>query len=547
MSKKIQTGEKARKYIESGINIVANAVSITLGPKGRNVILDKAYGSPLITNDGVTIAKEIELKNKFENMGAQLVKEVASKTNDVAGDGTTTATVLAKAMVSEGIKNVAAGANGILLRKGIDMATEAVLDSLTSKAKAVSSHENIQRVAAISANDEEVGELIANAMDAVTSAGVITIDDSKYSTCNLKVVEGLQFDKGYLSPYMVTDGEKMEAVLDNAAVLIYDGKMNDVKTVVKVLEQVVPLKKPLLIIAEDVESEVLAMLVVNKLRGVVNVVAVKAPGFGDRRKAMLKDIAVLTNGTVITEEVGIKLENVTSAMFGSAGKIRITKDDTTIIEGAGSADAIEDRKKQILAEIENSTSEYDKEKLNERYAKLCGGVAIIQVGAATETEQKELKLRIEDAINATKAAVAEGIVPGGGAALVHEIPTVDKLITNSASMSPDIITGMAIVRTALYSPLFCIASNAGFKGDVIVSQVMGAEDNVGFDVMTAELKDMEKAGIVDPVKVTKAALHNAASIAAMVLTTDVIITDEKEGEDNTPSGCSSCSSGCMDM
>ena len=542
MSKMIQTGEPARKYIEKGINAVADAVAITLGPKGRNVILDKPYGSPLITNDGVTIAKEIELKNPYENMGAQLVKEVASKTNDVAGDGTTTATVLAREMVREGIKNIAAGANGILLRRGIEKATSAVVASLNTKACNVSDYDSISRVAAISANDENVGKLVADDMNVVGNTGVITLDDSKTSNCELKIVEGLQFDKGYLSPYMVSDPEKMEATLENACILIYDGKISAIQSVVGILEKVVAANSPLLIIAEEVENDALAALVINKMRGIVNVVAVKSPGFGDRRKAMLEDIAVVTGGTVITEQLGHKLENVTLDMLGKAGKVKVTKDDTVIVEGRGTEENIEARKNQIKAEMEASSSDYDREKLNERYAKLSGGVAIIQVGAATETEQKELKLRIEDALNSTKAAVAEGIVPGGGVALAHETSTVDNLLNE---LVDDEKTGAQIVKLALTAPLFNIATNAGLRGDVIVSDVMKADVNTGFDVMKMQLVDMIEAGIVDPVKVTKAALENAASIAAMVLTTDVIIANEKEDEHHGGgSNCGQMGCGC---
>ena len=458
MSKVILFDEEARKKIENGINTVAKVVGSTLGPRGRNVILDKAYGSPLITNDGVTIAKEIDLKDKFENMGAQLIKEVASKTNDIAGDGTTTATVLASIMVHEGIKNVAAGANGILLRKGIELATNNVVEQLKDMSQHIEGHEKIKQVASISANDDTIGELIATAMDKVGSSGIITVDDSQTSGCNLKFVEGLQFDKGYISPYMVTDVNSMEILYENALILLYDGKISQIKDLQTVLELSITKHQPLLIVADELEGEALTLAIVNKMRGVVDVVAVKSPGFGDRKVAMLEDIAILTGGTVISEKLGLKLENVTEDQLGKAKKIKITKDDTIIFEGAGISEEVDKRKNQIKQEIENSTSDYDKEKLNERLGKLSGGVAVIQVGAATETEQKELKLRIEDSLNSTKAAVAEGIVAGGGTALINCISKLNALID---SLTDDVKTGAVIVAKALEYPLETIAYNSG--------------------------------------------------------------------------------------
>jgi len=528
MAKILLFKEEARRAMERGMNKVADTVGITLGPKGRNVVLDKKYGSPTITNDGVTIAKEFELEDPFENMGAQLIKEVASKTNDVAGDGTTTATVLARAMVREGIKNVAAGANGMLIRKGIECATETVVERLKKQAVRVKEHSMIAQVASISANDKAIGELIAEAMDKVGEEGVITVEDSKSLGTSLETVEGLQFDKGYISPYMITNPDRMEAVLEDANILIVDGKISNVKDMLPVLEKIVQLGKPLLIIAEDIEGEALATLVVNKLRGILQVVAVKAPGFGDRRKAMLQDIAVVTGATVISEEVGMKLENADTAVLGGAKKVKVTKEDTTIVEGKGDPQNIKDRAAQIKKELEDSTSEYDKEKLQERLAKIVGGVAVIQVGAATETEQKELKHRIEDALNSTRAAVQEGIVAGGGVALVECTKELDKEI---AKLEGDVKTGAMIVRKSLTEPLHLISSNAGLQGDVIIEKVKTLKAGQGLDATTGEYVDMIKAGIIDPVKVTRSAVQNAASIAAMVLTTDALVADKPEKKD----------------
>ena len=525
MSKVLLFKEEARRAMERGINKVADTVGITLGPKGRNVVLEKKFGSPMITNDGVTIAKEFDLEDPFENMGAQLIKEVASKTNDVAGDGTTTATVLARAMIHDGIQNVAAGANGMLIRKGIEAATDVVVEGLRKQALKVKDHEKISQVAAISANDKAIGELIAEAMEKVGEEGVITVEDSKSFGTSLETVEGLQFDKGYISPYMITNPDRMEAVLDDANILIVDGKISNVKDMLPVLEKIVQLAKPLLIIAEDIEGEALATLVVNKLRGILSVVAVKAPGFGDRRKAMLQDIAIVTGATVISEEVGLKLESADTTALGHAKKIKVTKEDTTIVEGKGDAEKIADRAAQIKREIADSTSDYDKEKLQERLAKIAGGVAVIQVGAATETEQKELKLRIEDALNSTRAAVQEGIVAGGGVALVGCIKELDAEIEK---LEGDVKTGAMIVRTAMTEPLHLIATNAGMQGDVIIDKVKGLKEGEGLDATTGEYVDMVHAGIIDPVKVTRSALQNAASIAAMILTTDVLIADKPE-------------------
>lgn len=528
MAKILLFKEEARRAMERGMNKVADTVGITLGPKGRNVVLDKKYGSPTITNDGVTIAKEFELEDPFENMGAQLIKEVASKTNDVAGDGTTTATVLARAMVREGIKNVAAGANGMLIRKGIETATETVVEQLKKQAVRVKEHSMIAQVASISANDKAIGELIAEAMGKVGEEGVITVEDSKSFGTSLETVEGLQFDKGYISPYMITNPDRMEAVLEDSNILIVDGKISSVKDMLPVLEKIVQLGKPLLIIAEDIEGEALATLVVNKLRGILQVVAVKAPGFGDRRKAMLQDIAVVTGATVISEEVGMKLENADTTVLGGAKKIKVTKEDTTIVEGKGDSKNIKDRASQIKKELADSTSEYDKEKLQERLAKIVGGVAVIQVGAATETEQKELKHRIEDALNSTRAAVQEGIVAGGGVALVECTKELDKQI---AKLEGDIRTGAMIVRKSLTEPLHLISSNAGLQGDVIIEKVKTLKTGQGLDATTGEYVDMIKAGIIDPVKVTRTAVQNASSIAAMVLTTDALVADKPEKKD----------------
>ena len=531
MPKILSFGEEARRALERGINKVTDTVGSTLGPKGRNVVLEKKFGSPTITNDGVTIAKEIELEDPFENMGAQLLKEVASKTNDVAGDGTTTATVLARAIILEGMKNVAAGANGALMRHGIEKGVDRVVAEHKAMAHNVKEREKIAQVAAISANDRAVGELIAEAMEKVGEEGVITVEDSQTVGTTLEMVEGLQFDKGYVSPYMMTDPERMEAHLEDVYILINDGKVNSVKDMVPLLEKVVQTGKPLLIIAEDVEGEALATLVVNKLRGTMQVVAVKAPGFGDRRKAMLQDISIVTGGQVISEEIGLKLENADLSMLGKAKKVRVTKEETTIVEGAGDPDAIRKRAAQIKAELEESTSEYDKEKLQERLAKLVGGVAVVQVGAATETEQKELKHRIEDALNATRAAVEEGIVAGGGVALINAIEPLDKFI---AKLEGDEKTGATIVKKALISPIHLIAANAGFQGDVVVEKVHGLKKGFGFNAMTGEYEDMIKSGIIDPVKVTRSALQNAGSIASMVLTTETLMAEKPKKESEMP-------------
>ena len=528
MAKMIVYGEEARRALERGMNQVADTVGVTLGPKGRNAVLEKKFGSPTITNDGVTIAKEIELADPFENMGAQLLKEVASKTNDVAGDGTTTATVLARAIIREGMKNVAAGANGILMRHGIEKAVDVVVDELKAMSIQVKDRSKIAQVAAISANDKGVGELIAEAMEKVGEEGVITVEDSQTVGSTLEMVEGLQFDKGYISPYMVTDPERMEAALDDAFILINDGKINNVKDMLPVLEKAVQAGKPLMIIAEDVEGEALATLVVNKIRGILQVVAVKAPGFGDRRKAMLQDIAIVTGGQVVSEELGIKLENVDLAMLGRAKKIRVNKEETTIVEGAGNSDEIRKRAAQIKKEIEDSTSDYDKEKLQERLAKLVGGVAVIQVGAATETEQKELKHRIEDALNATRAAVQEGIVAGGGVALINTLPILNSFVEK---LSGDEKTGANAVRRALTEPLHLISSNAGLQGDVVVDRVRTLPKGHGLNAATGEYEDMVAAGIIDPMKVTRSAVQNAGSIAAMVLTTESLVADRPEKKD----------------
>ncbi|MDO9508168.1 MAG: chaperonin GroEL [Thermovirgaceae bacterium] len=533
MPKILVFGEEARRALERGVNKVADTVGGTLGPKGRNVVLEKKFGSPIITNDGVTIAKEIDLEDPFENMGAQLLKEVASKTNDIAGDGTTTATVLARAIILEGMKNVAAGANGMLMRHGIEKGVDFVVDQLKSMAINVKERAMIAQVAAISANDKAIGELIAEAMEKVGEEGVITVEDSQTVGTTLEMVEGLQFDKGYISPYMMTDPERMEAHLDDAYILVNDGKVNSVKDMVPLLEKIVQTGKPLLIIAEDVEGEALATLVVNKLRGTMQVVAVKAPGFGDRRKSMLQDIAIVTGGQVISEEIGLKLENADLSMLGRAKKVRVTKEETTIVEGAGDPDTIRKRASQIKTELEDSTSEYDKEKLQERLAKLVGGVAVIQVGAATETEQKELKHRIEDALNATRAAVEEGIVAGGGVALVNTIEPLEKFIEKLVG---DEKTGATIVRKALTSPIHLIAYNAGYQGDVVVERVRSLKKGHGFNAVTGEYEDLIKSGIIDPVKVTRSALQNAGSIAAMILTTETLIADKPKKESDMPAG-----------
>jgi len=525
MAKQIIFDEEARRALERGVNALANTVKVTLGPKGRNVVLDKKFGAPTITNDGVTIAKEIDLEDPYENMGAQLVKVVATKTNDVAGDGTTTATLLAQAMIHEGMRNVAAGANPMIIKKGIERAVNSLVDEIKKDAKKVETQEAIAQVAAISASDTEIGKLIAEAMEKVGKDGVITVEESKTMGTDLEVVEGMQFDRGYISPHMITDVDKMEAVLNEPYILITDRKIGAVADLLPLLEKVVKLGKELLIIAEDVEGEALATLVVNKLRGTFRAVAVKAPGFGDRRKAMLEDIAILTGGNVITEELGRKLDSVEISDLGKARLVRVAKEETTIVEGSGSADKIKGRINQIKAQIEETTSDYDKEKLQERLAKLAGGVAVIRVGAATEVELKEKKLRIEDALNATRAAVEEGIVPGGGTAFIDALPVLDKV-----EASGDEATGVAIVKRAVEEPLRQIANNAGLEGSVIVENAKKAGKGIGFNALTEEYTDMIAAGIVDPVKVTRSALQNAASIAAMVLTTETLVADKPKKE-----------------
>ncbi|MFJ7738555.1 chaperonin GroEL [Lysinibacillus sp. NPDC097287] len=525
MAKDIKFSEEARALMLQGVDKLANTVKVTLGPKGRNVVLEKKFGSPLITNDGVTIAKEIELEDPYENMGAKLVAEVASKTNEIAGDGTTTATVLAQAIIREGLKNVTAGANPVGIRKGIDKAVAAALTELNAISRPVSNKEEIAQVAAISAADEEVGQLIAEAMERVGNDGVITIEESKGFTTELDVVEGMQFDRGYASHYMVTDTDKMEAVLENPFILITDKKITNIQEVLPLLEQVVQQGRPLLMIAEDVEGEALATLVVNKLRGTFNAVAVKAPGFGDRRKAMLEDIAILTGGQVITEELGLDLKSADITSLGRAAKVVVTKDNTTIVEGVGGADAIEGRVGQIRAQLAETTSEFDKEKLQERLAKLAGGVAVIKVGAATETELKERKLRIEDALNSTRAAVEEGIVSGGGTALLNVYGAVSAVAEKEEG---DVATGLKIVLRALEEPVRQIANNAGLEGSIIVDRLKREEIGVGFNAATGEWVNMIEAGVVDPAKVTRSALQNAASVAALFLTTEAVVADIPE-------------------
>ena len=525
MAKQIKYGQDARHALESGINQLANTVKITLGPKGRNVVLDKKFGAPLITNDGVTIAKEIELEDPFENMGAQLVKEVATKTNDVAGDGTTTATLLAQALVREGLKNVAAGANPMIVRKGIQKAVDAAVEKLLSTAKKVQGKEDIARVASVSAANEEIGQLIAEAMEKVTADGVITVEESKTAETYSEIVEGMQFDRGYITPYMVTDTEKMEAVLDDPYILITDKKISNIQEILPLLEQVMQAGRKMVIIAEDVEGEALSTLIVNKLRGTFVCVPVKAPGFGDRRKEMLQDIAILTGGQVISEELGFDLKDTQISQLGTAKQVKIQKELTIIVDGAGDKNAIADRVAQIRRELEASTSEFDKEKLQERLAKLAGGVAVIKVGAATETEMKEMKLRIEDALAATKAAVEEGIVAGGGTSYIDVIPTVAALLEKTEG---DEKTGVQIVLKALEEPAWQIAKNAGLEGSVIVDKVKSCETGKGFNALVEEYVDMISAGIVDPVKVTRSALQNAASVASMVLTTESLVTDAPE-------------------
>ena len=525
MAKDIIYGEDARKALQAGIDKLANTVKITLGPKGRNVVLDKKYGSPLITNDGVTIAKEIELENAFENMGAQLVKEVSSKTNDDAGDGTTTATLLAQALVREGMKNVAAGANPMTVKNGIKGAVDAVVDSIKKQSVAVSDNKDIARVATVSAADEYVGSLIAEAMEKVTADGVITIEESKTADTVCEVVDGMQFDRGYISPYMVTDTDKMEAVIDDAMLLITDKKISTVQDILPLLESVLKAGKKLVIIAEDVEGEAIQTILLNKLRGTFTCVCVKAPGFGDRRKDMLQDIAILTGGQVITSDLGLELKDTTMAMLGQARQVKVTKENTIIVDGAGDSEAIKARTSQIKTAIESSTSDFDREKLQERLAKMAGGVAVVKVGAATETEMKEKKLRIEDALAATKAAVEEGIVPGGGVALINAIPAVQALLDTDDA---DYKTGVNIVLKALEEPVRQIAANAGQEGSVIIDKIKNSEPGKGYNFATGEYVDMLEEGIVDPAKVTRSALQNAASVAAMVLTTESLVTDIKD-------------------
>ncbi len=526
MAKLIKRGEDARKALEAGVNTLADTVKVTLGPKGRNVVLDKKFGAPLITNDGVTIAKEVELEDPFENMGAQLVKEVSTKTNDVAGDGTTTATLLAQAMIHEGLKNLAAGANPIVVRKGMAKAVEAAVAEVKKQAKTVDGSKDIARVGAVSSGDEEIGKLIADAMEKVSADGVITIEESKTAETYSEVVEGMQFDRGYITPYMATDMEKMEAVIDDAYILITDKKISVIADILPILEQLVQSGKKLVIVAEDVEGEALNTLIVNRLRGTLNVVCVKAPGFGDRRKEMLQDIATLTGGTVISEEVGLELKTADITMLGRARQVKVTKETTTIVDGAGDSQAIADRVAQIRAQIANTTSEYDKEKLQERLAKLAGGVAVIKVGAATETEMKEKKLRIEDALNATRAAVEEGVVAGGGTIFVNVIPAVEALLS---TVEGDEKTGVRIVAKALEAPIRQIAANAGLDGSVILEKVRNSGKNgYGFDAYKEEYCDMVASGIIDPAKVTRSALENAASVSSMVLTTESLVADKPE-------------------
>lgn len=531
MAKNIEYAEDARKALERGVDKVANTVKVTLGPKGRNVVLDKKYGAPLITNDGVTIAKEIELEDRGENAGAQLLKEVASKTNDVAGDGTTTATLLAQAIIREGMKNVAAGANPIILRKGIASAVETAVQEILDNAKKVDGSKDIARVGAISAGDEEIGQLICEAMEKVSADGVITVEESKSMKTELEVVEGMQFDKGYISPYMVTDTDKMEAVLDDPYILITDKKISNIQDILPVLEPIAQSGKKLLIIAEDVEGDAITTLILNKLRGTFTCIAVKAPGYGDRRKEMLQDIAILTGGTVITSDLGLELKDTTMEQLGTAHQVKVTKENTIIVDGAGSKDDIKGRAEQIRKAIEETTSDFDREKLQERLAKLAGGVAVIKVGAATETEMKEKKLRIEDALNATKAAVEEGIVPGGGTAYINAIPAVKALLDNAEG---DVKTGISIVMRALEEPVRQIAANAGLDGSVIAEKIKNSENGVGFDALNNKYVDMYEAGIVDPAKVTRSALQNAASVSSTLLTTEALVIDIPEPEPAAP-------------
>ena len=533
MAKEIKYGAEARAALESGVNKLSDTVRVTLGPKGRNVVLDKSYGAPLITNDGVTIAKEIELEDAFENMGAQLVKEVATKTNDVAGDGTTTATVLAQAMINEGMKNLAAGANPIILRKGMKKATDAAVESIKKMSSKLSGKEQIAKVAAISAGDEEVGQMVADAMEKVTGDGVITIEESKTMKTELELVEGMQFDRGYVSAYMCTNMDKMEAELDDPYILITDKKISNIQDILPLLEQIVQQGARLLIIAEDVEGEALSTLVINKLRGTFNVVAVKAPGYGDRRKEMLKDIAILTGGEVISDELGLDLKETTISQLGRAKSVKVQKENTIIVDGEGKKKDIKDRVAQIRTQIEETTSDFDREKLQERLAKLAGGVAVIRVGAATETEMKEAKLRMEDALAATRAAVEEGIISGGGSAYVHAIADVEKA---TAKLEGDEKTGANIIRTALEAPLRRIVENAGLEGSVIIDRVKSEKKNIGFDALSEKYVDMVGSGILDPAKVTRSALQNATSVASTLLTTESVVANIKEETPAMPAG-----------
>ncbi len=533
MAKEIKYGIEARKALEEGVNKLANTVRVTIGPKGRNVVLDKSYGAPLITNDGVTIAKDIELEDAFENMGAQLVKEVATKTNDVAGDGTTTATVLAQAMVNAGMKNLAAGANPIILRKGMKKATDCAVEAIAHMSEKVTGKDQIAKVASILAGDEEVGQMVADAMEKVSNDGVITIEESKTMKTELDLVEGMQFDRGYISAYMATDMDKMEANLDNPYILITDKKISNIQEILPVLEQIVQSGAKLLIIAEDVEGEALTTLIVNKLRGTFNVVAVKAPGYGDRRKEMLKDIAILTGGQVISEELGLELKDTTMDMLGRAKSVKVQKENTVIVDGEGAKEDIEARVAQIRAQLEETTSDFDKEKLQERLAKLAGGVAVIRVGAATETEMKEAKLRMEDALNATRAAVEEGVISGGGSAYIHASKKVAEL---AATLSGDEKTGAEIILKALEAPLYHIAHNAGLEGAVIINKVRESEVGTGYDALNDEYVNMIDAGILDPAKVTRSALQNATSVASTLLTTESVVADIKEDTPAMPAG-----------
>jgi chaperonin GroEL len=548
-AKELVFDESARRALERGANILADAVRVTLGPKGRNVVLDKKFGSPTITNDGVTIAKEIELSNAFENMGAQLVKEVASKTNDIAGDGTTTATVLAQAIIREGLRNVTAGSNPLLIKKGIDKAVEMTVAEMEKLVQKVDTPEKIAQVASISANDEEIGKLISEAMKAVGKDGVITVEESKTTKTDVETKDGMQFDKGYISPYMVTDSERMEATLTDPYILVTERKISAIADILPLLEKIVQVQKPLLIVAEDVEGEALATLVVNKLRGTFTTVAVKAPGFGDRRKEMLKDIATLTGATVVSEELGLKLDKVTPELLGQAKTVKVTKEETTIVDGKGKPDAIKGRIEMIKRQIEETDSDFDREKLQERLAKLSGGVAVIQVGAATETELKEKKHRIEDALSATRAAVQEGMIPGGGSSLVHALKALEAhKHTNGHSGAHDEKIGWDIIRRALEEPLRQIAENAGFEGSVEVQKVKASKPGMGFDAMTGDLVDMFKAGIVEPFKVTRSALQNAASIGSLILTTETLIADKPEPKKSGgPGGMDGMGGGGYDM